>query len=109
MHTIKTLGIIHGVLCAGLLLAMALFFFITERFSTQVERTDPFTYVVPVLALAAYFGSIYGFQRTIGQIEKDDVLERKLLLYQTASIIQYAVLEAAAFLALVAYFLTGNA
>ncbi|MEO1010141.1 MAG: hypothetical protein AAFX53_02480 [Bacteroidota bacterium] len=105
----KTLVIIHAALCLGLIFAIVLFYSLVQAFSTQMDASDPLTYGVPIAAILGYFGSKFFFRKQVESISKDDALKTKFSKYQTASIIQYGLLEAPAFLGILAYYLTANA
>ena len=68
-----------------------------------------FIYLVPVVAAGGYFISQFLFAKQLRTVTRDQKLSVKLATYLTASLLKYALLEAAGFLALIAYYLSGNA
>lgn len=74
-----------------------------------MDKEDIFIYIVPLLAVAGYFASQFLFKKLLSGIEKEDELQAKLVKYQAASLIKYALIEGPAFVALFAYYGNGNA
>ncbi len=106
---LKTLSIIHISLCAGLLLLAIFVYFKNGDFTAGTNRQDIFIYIVPIVAIAGYFLSQFVFKKQIDAISKEEKLSIKLGKYQIASLIKYSLLEGPGFLALMAYFWSGNA
>ncbi len=106
---LKTLSLIHAACCSGLLLCAGVVFFLNGSFSSSIDSDDVFVYVVPIVAMAGYFGSAFLYKELINKLTKDQSLVQRLRQYQTANIIKYALIEGPAFLAIVAYFQSGNA
>lgn len=106
---IRILSLIHYCLCAGLLFFMAFAYWQRGGFTVDTEEGDFFVYLVPVVAMVGYFASKFIFQNLIRNLPKEENLQTKLERYQIASLIQYALIEAPAILALVAYLLNSTA
>lgn len=106
---IKILSIIHGSLCIGLAVFGAFTYLQNGRFTIGSGANDVFIYIVPILAMAGYFGSKFVYQNLIRNLTEEESLAKKLQRYQLASIIQYALIEGPSFLALFAFYYTGNA
>ncbi|MEK6154192.1 hypothetical protein WIW50_13055 [Flavobacteriaceae bacterium 3-367] len=64
---------------------------------------DVFIFIVPVMALACYFGSMYVFRQQLRKVLEGESLRLKLARYQSANIIRYAFLEGSALLAVLAF------
>ena len=79
------------------------------NFEADMSGNNVFIYIVPITAALGYFSSQFIFRKQLGSIKRESTLDSKLSRYQTASIVRYALIEAPAFLALIAYFLSGNA
>ena len=96
---IKTLQLIHLAICAGITLVYFLIGEITiDQLIDYKIKTDELVYLaIPVGAL---FVSNFLFKSQLKQVDPKLSLEEKLPLYQTASIIRWAVLEGAAFMIL---------
>ncbi|MNE18902.1 hypothetical protein D3C80_1119620 [compost metagenome] len=96
---IKTLQIIHLGICVGTIIA----YFIIGNISLEtlniptIDSNSILYLVIPVLAFV--LSSIL-FKAQLKQIDPKLKLEDKLPVYQTASIMRWAVLEGAAFLIL---------
>ena len=96
---IKTLQIIHLGICAGTTIA----YFIVGDISLEtltipaIDSNSILYLIIPVLAFV--LSSIL-FKAQLKQIDPKLKLEDKLPVYQTASIMRWAVLEGAAFLIL---------
>lgn len=97
---IKTLQIIHLGVCAGTIVA----YFIIGDISLEtlnipsIDSNSILYLIIPVLAFV--LSSIL-FKAQLKQIDPKLKLEDKLPVYQTASIMRWAVLEGAAFLILI--------
>ncbi|KAF2342188.1 MFS transporter [Flavobacterium tistrianum] len=96
---IRTLQIIHFGICAGTIIA----YFIVGDISLEtlnipaIDSNSILYLIIPVLAFV--LSSIL-FKAQLKQIDPKLKLEDKLPVYQTASIMRWAVLEGAAFLIL---------
>lgn len=106
---LKILSIIHIALCAGLALFAIFVYFKNGDFTARMNQQDIFIYIVPIVAAAGYFLSQLVFKKQIASIAREEKLPIKLAKYQIASLIKYALLEGPGFLALMAYFWSGNA
>jgi hypothetical protein len=106
---LKTLKIIHLALCFGLALFAVLAYLQIGGFATANADSSLMLYLVPTLSVAGYFGSKYIFASQLRKIVQEAPLSQKLQQYFSASILQYAVIEGPGFLALLAYFTSGNA
>ncbi len=101
---IKSLQIIHAALVLGPMLFGAFIFYQNERIITNFEmNSDPFLYIVPLVALLGYFASSFLFKKAVSKVTIDDSLIKKQTTYQTASILRYACIEGPTMLALVAF------
>lgn len=105
---LKTMTIIHGSLCVGLIVFTSLVFIQNGGFEASMN-TDVLVFVIPLAAMIAYFGSTWVFQNLIRNLPETEVLSKKLERYRVALLIKYAIIEAASFLALIGYFYSGNA
>ncbi len=105
----RTLSIIHSSLLLGLVIFAGFVFWHNPNFTPDMNSNDIFIYLVPLTAVAGYFGSNYVFQNSIQTIDGKDGLQDKLNGYQVASILKYMLIEGPAILALFAYYLNSNA
>lgn len=97
---IKTLQIIHLAICAGTIVAYYILGDLSiEKLRIPVIDSSSIIYVlIPFLAFAL---SSFLFKSQLKQIDPKLKLEDKFPIYQTASIMRWAVLEGAAFLILI--------
>ena len=97
---IKTLQILHLAICAGTIVA----YYILGDLSIEklqipvIDSSSAIYIVIPVLAFVL---SSFLFKSQLKQINPKLKLEEKFPIYQTASILRWAVLEGAAFLILI--------
>jgi len=105
---LKILKIIHIALCVGLVLFTGFAYLQIGDFSKANADSSLMLYIVPTIAVVGYFGSKYLFKNLIQKISKEDSLTEKLQRYQSASIVQYAVIEGPGFLSIMTYYSTGN-
>ena len=96
---LKTLKLIHLAICAGTILA---YIFAGQFTMEQLKnyKIDSGDFVYIAIPFVAFFLSNFLFKTQLKQVDPKLTLEEKLLLYQTASIMRWAVLEGAAFLIL---------
>lgn len=106
---LRTLSLIHYSLCGGLVLFLAFVYWQNGNFNAIASQGDVFVYIVPVLAMFGYFGNKFANRKMVQGIPKDADLQTKLARYQVASLVQYALIEGPAFLALFAYLQSGMA
>ncbi|MGB7394701.1 MAG: hypothetical protein WA913_09935 [Pricia sp.] len=106
---LKTLSIIHAGLLASLTGFAIFCYFQVGSFEARMSEGNLFIYLVPVAAVAGYFLSQWVFRKQIQSISKNRPLLQKLEKYQKALLIKYALLEGPGFLAVIAYYLSGNA
>ncbi len=97
---IKTLQIIHLAICAGTIVAYYIIGDLSiEKLRIPVIDSSSAVYIlIPVLAFVL---SSFLFKSQLKQINPKLKLEEKFPIYQTASILRWAVLEGAAFLILI--------
>lgn len=106
---LKTLASIHFSLSAGLIAFAAFAYWKQGGFVAGIDSEDFFIYIVPIFAATGYFLGKTLYQKNIEKITREASLTSKLGKYQNASIIKYALVEGPALIALVAYYLKGNA
>lgn len=98
---IKTLQIIHLALCAGLIIA----YFVIGEISVEKLKTIPIidasSIVFAILPFLAIIMANFIFKSQLKQVDQKLKLEDKLPVYQTASIIRWAILEGIAFIILI--------
>ncbi|NKI30462.1 hypothetical protein [Croceivirga thetidis] len=106
---VKTISIIHFGLVAGLLAFGTITFFQTDiANSSSLNQNDPLIYIAPLVGMAGIFGSKVVFQKLVERAKSANGLQDKLAAYQTASLIQWALIEGPAFLNLALFMSSGN-
>ncbi len=94
---IKTLKIIHLALIAGVTLA----YFIIGDFKNILNlEIDDSSLIYSFIPAVAYVLSNFLFNKTLKNIKENSSDDEKFAIYQSASIIKWAVLEGACFLIL---------
>ena len=106
---LRTLSLIHYFLCAGLIAFGAFAYWQNGSFNAGTIGEDIFVYIVPIVAMMGYFGSKLMYRKMILNLPKNETLATKLSRYQVANLVQYALLEGPAFLALFVYLSSGTA
>ena len=100
---LKVFKIIHLALIAGLILS---YYFLGDL-GNLTELTFPTVnsenYIYLFIPIAAFIVSNLLFKHFVSKIDNNLSVQQKLVSYQTASIIRWAILEGAAFLILLIY------
>ena len=107
--SLKTLSIIHLALCSGVFIFGFIMF--SKIKSTEIildDSNDIFKYIIPSAAIIAIFLSNFLFKNQLNSITENTEIKEKLVKYQSASIVKYAVLEGTALLSVVIYSSTTN-
>ena len=65
-------------------------------------------YIVPIVCMIAYFGTNYFFNQELKNMVQHKSLKKKLLQYQKACILRFAILEGAVFLSSTSFMITNN-
>ena len=98
LQKIKTLKIIHLAMVAGVTLA----YFIIGDFENILNlKIDEASLVYSFIPAVAYVLSNFVFKNTLKSATKETTDDEKIALYQTASIVKWAILEGACFLILI--------
>lgn len=106
---IRILSLIHTSLFISLVVFAAFAYLKNGNFLADMNRNDLLIYIVPVIAISGYFASQFLFRKQLQGIKREENLQTKLGKYKAASILKYALLEGPAFLALIGYYISGNA
>lgn len=106
---IKTITIIHLALIMGLLLFSGVSYTLVETNVLSFDfENDIFSLIVPVFAIGGAFASNFIYTKKINELTSLESLKDKVMGYQTACIIRFALLEGPALLGIVYYMQTGN-
>ena len=97
---LKTLQIIHLSICAGVILG----YVILGDFSPEVLQmpiVDSNSIIYAIIPLIAFVFSDFIFRSQINKIDAKVSFDEQFPMYQTASIVRWAILEGAAFVLLI--------
>lgn len=106
----RTISLIHTALMSGIFLFASVVWYM-NGFTSKMHfnyQEDVFLIVVPILALFSIFSGIQLFKKRVENTYPNQGLQTKLGIYQTALIIQWALLEGAALFSVVAFLLSAN-
>lgn len=110
--SLKALQIVHRAMLLGMILFGGIAFFLhySGNFPPSLQQYDQLLQVVAVvLAAAGFFTGNRLFSKKIFQLRESAAgLDVKLELYRSASLIQWALLEAPALFAIICFLLTEN-
>ncbi len=105
----KILPIIHAALLAGQVLFAAAVFYITPNKGIDLKPgIDPLFYIAILLAFGGMIAGTFVSKTMLGKIDPAGTFRQKLVAYQTAFIIRWALTEGASLFCVVGYMLTGN-
>ena len=106
----KATFIIYYALLTGQLLffAVAFWFSQTENFTANKKLDEIFQIIVPVFGLAIMIFSRFLYNKNISGVDENADAITKLNKYKYFKIIQWAMIESATFLSLIALMFTGN-
>lgn len=101
---------IYGSLIFGQILFFAVAMYFVEGQGGQLDASldEVFKILVPVFGIFSMFGAYKIYDIKISRIKNESTLLQKIQEFRTIKIIQWAVLEGAAFLSIVAFMYTGN-
>ncbi len=94
-QNLKTVKLIHLAICSGAILAYIVIgqFTFEQLIGQKISSDNLFYLAIPI---AAFVLSNFMFKSHLKQVKPQASAEEKLSLYQTASIIRWAILEGAA-------------
>jgi len=98
---LKTLKIIHLAICAGTILAYIVLGQITSLDALKLPTIDNDSIVYLLIPFAAFSVSNLLFKMQLKKVNPKASVEENLPVYQTASIIRWAILEGAALVLLI--------
>ena len=106
---LKTITIIHFALCISVFAFGTFIFLTTENAILNIsDTTDTFFFLVPVFAIIAATASQFLFQKNLKIVHTKNTLKEKLMHYQSAKIIQFALIEGAAFFSVAIFMISTN-
>lgn len=106
---LKVIYIIHLALLAGQVMFAIVAFIQVGKTQIDIKNSnDPFLFVVPILAIGGFIVSNLMFRQQLNSSINKDSLKDKLMGYQTALIIRFALLEGPSLFGIVTYLITGN-
>ena len=106
----STIIIIYSAILIGLLFFFGFSYYLVENniIESKQDSEGVFRILVPIIGIISMFLSVKLYNSKIFNSEKYKGLSEKLSQYRSIKIIQWAILEGASFLSLVAFLLTGN-
>lgn len=106
----NTILIIYSGIVIGLLFFFAISYYLVENkmIESNQEPDGVLRILIPVIGIIAMFLSYKLYNSKISSSEKYKELSQKLSQYRTIKIIQWAILEGACFLSLIAFLITGS-
>ena len=106
----RVTGIIYGALIFGLITFFAIALFIVENKVVEPIQSinEIFKFLIPIAGFAVMFLARSFYNKNISSVNFNKDLLAKIAKYRTFKIIQWAQIEAGAFLSLVGFILTGN-
>jgi hypothetical protein len=106
---LKSMSIIHAALLAGQLLFVIVVFAISPKvYFTVSDTADVFVFIVPLLAIAGFVSGYILFKQKLTELQTKNSLGEKMVAYQAALIIRFALLEGPSLFGVVAFMQTGN-
>ena len=106
----STIMIIYSAILIGLLFFGGFSYYLVENniIESNQDSDGVFRILIPIIGIISMFLSFKLYNSRISNSEKYKELSEKLLQYRSIKIMQWAILEGASFLSLVAFLLTGN-
>jgi hypothetical protein len=106
----KVTGIIYGALIFGLITFFAIALFIVENKKIEPIQSinEIFKFLIPVAGFAVMFLARSIYNKNISSVNFNEDQLTKIAKYRLFKIIQWAQIEAGAFLSLVGFILTSN-
>ncbi len=105
----KTAKMIHGALISGVIIFLFVASFIMWGQELEVDyntESNVFYIIVGVLGLWALFGGDFIFKTQLKKAKIHPALSQKMMQYQKANIVKYALIEGVALFSIVAALLT---
>ncbi len=106
---LKSLSVIHLALLAGQVIFGIVAYAQSGKIYFGIHNIDSvFIYIVPIVAIGGFMGGYLMFKKQLAVIRNKSSLGEKIIAYQTALIVRYALLEGPSLLAIVIYMQDGN-
>ena len=106
---VKTTIIIHLALLIGQVLFMGMSIVATQNAALQtVVGSNPLFFILLALIIGGVFIGTFLYRKTLSQAADKPTLKAKLAVYQTASIIRWAMSEGASLFGIVCFLITSN-
>jgi|SRR3990172_4241083 len=106
----KLISIIYGALIIGQIIFFAVALFLVENLKIKPDQSldEIFRLLIPLLGIVAMFFAHRFYNNKISAISENDELSIKLIKFRSYKIIQWAEIEAASLISIIAFILTGN-
>lgn len=100
---LKIFKIIHIALVVGLIMAYFFLGNISDFSQLKMPEINSENMIYLTIPIVAFLLSNLLFKRLVSKIESNLSLKQKLVAYQSATIVRYAILEGAAFIILIIF------
>ncbi|AXO81576.1 MFS transporter [Olleya aquimaris] len=100
---LKIFKIIHIALVVGLIMAYFILGNLSDFSQLKMPEINNENMIYLAIPIVAFLLSNLLFKRLVSKIESNLSLKQKLVAYQSASIVRYAILEGAAFVILIIF------
>lgn len=108
-HSLKILSLLYFIfLGSQVIFAIVALMQQKNTYFEFEDSEDIYIYIVPVLAIVAFVGSMFLFREQISALADKNSLKEKIMGYQTAYLLRMAFLEVACLFGIVAFLLKGN-
>lgn len=104
----KIARLVHLALLAGQVLFAGVTLFINKNIKVDTSRDNQFLIIALILAIMGFFVGNLIYKQVVNVAAKKETFVEKMMAYQSALIIRYALLEGASLFCIVSYFLTSN-
>lgn len=106
---ISTISVIHLGLLSGIIAFGTVIYFENDDWIINYTETENiFFFIVPIMSVCGILIGNILFDAQIKRLAPKNSLSEKLIGFQTASIIRYALIEAPALLGIISSMLSGN-
>ncbi|GMV76936.1 MAG: hypothetical protein AMXMBFR79_00720 [Chitinophagaceae bacterium] len=105
---LKTLIIMHTAMLMAQILLAAIVYYINHNNTSDLDNdfSRKIQMIITGIAVFSVVAALFLFKKNIEKLKNIQALNEKILKYRQASIIKFALLEFATFVAIIGYFVT---